>query len=103
MNDSTWRKARKHAADKWKEIHKSPAHPGFRSFRVHDLKHTFGRRLRAANVTEEDPKALQGHKNGSITSRYSTAELQYLIEDANKVSATDSRGPALTILRRKTG
>lgn len=103
MNDTAWRKARKRAADKWEKAHQSPAHPGFRSFRVHDLKHTFGRRLRAAGVTEEDRKALLGHRNGSITSHYSTAELQYLIEAANKVSATDSRGPALTILRRKTG
>nr|WP_315445742.1 tyrosine-type recombinase/integrase [uncultured Pseudomonas sp.] len=103
MNDTAWKRARIRAAAKWEKEHKSPAHPGFRSIRVHDLKHTFGRRLRAANVTEEDRKALLGHKNGSITSHYSTAELEHLIEAANKVSATDSRGPALTILRRKTG
>lgn len=103
MNDTAWKSARIRAAAKWEKEHKSPAHPGFRSIRIHDLKHTFGRRLRAANVTEEDRKALLGHKNGSITSHYSTAELEHLIEAANKVSATDSRGPALTILRRKTG
>jgi len=68
-----------------------------------DLKHTFGRRLRAAGVTLEDRKALLEHKNGSVTSHYSTAELEQLIMEANKVSAIDSRGPALTILRRKTG
>lgn len=76
---------------------------GFASIRVHDLKHTFGRRLRAAGVTEEDRKVLLGHKNGSITSHYSAAELGKLIDEANKISATDSRGPALTILRRKAG
>jgi len=52
-------------------------------------------------VTEEDRKALLGHKNGRITSHYSTAELDQLIAAANKVSATDSRGPVLTILKRK--
>ena len=103
MNDTAWKKARVRAAAKWEMEHKSPAHPGFRSIRIHDLKHTFGRRLRAAGVTLEDRKALLGHKNGSVTSHYSTAELEQLIEAANKVSATDSRGPALTILRRKTG
>ncbi|MCU1760084.1 tyrosine-type recombinase/integrase [Pseudomonas sp. 14P_8.1_Bac3] len=103
MNDTAWKKARVRAAAKWEKEHGSPAHPGFRSIRIHDLKHTFGRRLRAAGVTEEDRKALLGHKNGSITSHYSTAELGQLIDAANKVSATDSRGPALTILRRKTG
>lgn len=103
MNDSAWRKARVRSAAKWEEIHKTPAHPGFTSIRIHDLKHTFGRRLRAAGVTEEDRKALLGHKNGSITSHYSAAELDQLIDAANKVSATDSRAPALTILKRRQG
>jgi integrase len=78
-----------------------PAHDGFARIRIHDLKHTFGRRLRAAGVTEEDRKALLGHKNESITSHYPAAELDQLIAAANKVSATDSRGPVLTILKRK--
>lgn len=101
MNDSAWKKARVRAAAKWKEVHGTEAHPGFASIRIHDLKHTFGRRLRAAGVTEEDRKALLGHKNGSITSHYSSAELDQLIAAANKVSATDNRAPALTILKRR--
>ena len=101
MNDSAWKKARVRAAKLWQENNLRPAHPGYASFRVHDLKHTFGRRLRAAGVTEEDRKALLGHKNGSITSHYSGAELGHLIEAANMVSASDSRGPVLTILKRR--
>ncbi|MBS4078209.1 tyrosine-type recombinase/integrase [Pseudomonas sp. MBT-4] len=101
MNDSAWKKARVRAAKLWQEENFRPAHPGYLSIRIHDLKHTFGRRLRAAGVTEEDRKALLGHKNGSITSHYSGAELGHLIEAANMVSATDSRGPVLTILKRK--
>lgn len=101
MNDSAWKKARVRAAKLWQEEYLRPAHPGYASIRTHDLKHTFGRRLRAAGVTEEDRKALFGHKNGSITSHYSGAELGHLIEAANMVSATDSRGPVLTILKRK--
>ncbi len=103
MNDSAWRKARKRAAAMYEERFRRTAPPGFALIRVHDLKHTFGRRLRAAGVTEEDRKVLLGHKNGSITSHYSAAELGKLIDEANKISATDSRGPALTILRRKAG
>ncbi|WP_244231992.1 tyrosine-type recombinase/integrase [Pseudomonas aeruginosa] len=103
MNDSAWKKARIRAAKKYQERFLRPAPKGFASIRIHDLKHTFGRRLRAAGVTEEDRRALLGHKNGSITSHYSAAELGKLIDEANKISATDSRGPALTILRRKTG
>lgn len=101
MNDSAWKKARVRAAKLWQEANLRPAHPGYLSIRIHDLKHTFGRRLRAAGVTEEDRKALLGHKNGSITSHYSGAELGHLIEAANMVSATDSRGPVLTILKRR--
>ncbi|MCF8572976.1 tyrosine-type recombinase/integrase [Pseudomonas aeruginosa] len=103
MNDSAWKKARIRAAKKYQERFLRPAPKGFASIRIHDLKHTFGRRLRAAGVTEEDRRALLGHKNGSITSHYSAAELSKLIDEANKISATDSRGPALTILRRKAG
>lgn len=101
MNDSAWKKARVRAAKLWQEQHLRTAHPGFASIRIHDLKHTFGRRLKAAGVTEEDRKSLLGHKNGSVTSHYSGAELGQLIEAANKVSATDSRGPVLTILKRR--
>lgn len=103
MGTPAWRDARKRAAAKWESTHGTAAHPGFASVRVHDLKHSFGRRLRAAGVSLEDRKALLGHKNGSVTSHYSGAELGQLIEAANRVSATDSRGPVLTILRRANG
>lgn len=43
--------------------------------RVHDLKHTFGRRLRAAGVSFEDRQDLLGHRSGRITTHYSAAEL----------------------------
>jgi len=62
---------------------------------------TFGRRLKAAGVTEEDRKSLLGQKNDNVTSNYSAAELGHLIEAANKVSATDSHGPVLPVLKRR--
>jgi integrase len=68
--------------------------------RVHDLKHTFGRRLRAAGVSYEDRQDLLGHKSGRITTHYSSAEISNLIEAANKVCEKESRkSPALVILR----
>ncbi len=104
MNDSAWKKARIRAAKKYQEHFLRPAPKGFASLRIHDLKHTFRRRgFRAAGVTEEDRRALLDHKNVSITSHYSATELGKLIDEANQISATDSRGPALTILRRKAG
>jgi integrase len=72
--------------------------------RVHDLKHTFGRRLRAAGVSFEDRQDLLGHKSGRITTHYSAAEIGNLIQAANKVCETvhASNSPTLTLLRYKT-
>jgi len=100
MHDSGWRSARKKAALLWQRKFGSEPHPGFAQVRVHDLKHTFGRRLRAAGVPFEDRQALLGHKSGSVTTEYSAAELDALIAKANLVCATRKSAPALTMLRR---
>lgn len=101
MNDSAWRSARKRAAKAWETEYGKPPHPGFATVRVHDMKHTFGRRLKAADITFEDRQVLLGHKSGSVTTDYSGAELAALIRAANRISATDNKTPTLTILRRK--
>lgn len=101
MNDSAWRKARLRAAKKWQEENLRPAHPGFASFRVHDLKMTFGRRLRAAGVSHEDRQSLLGHKSGNVTTHYSGAELKQLIDAANLVANVGRSTPTLTILRHR--
>jgi integrase len=67
--------------------------------RVHDLKHTFGRRLRAAGVSFEDRQDLLGHRSGRITTHYSSAELQNLYEAANRVCEKQKSGVVLTLLR----
>lgn len=48
MLNSAWKKARVQA--------------GLPKVRAHDLKHTFGRRLRAVGVGFEDRQDLLGHK-----------------------------------------
>ena len=71
--------------------------------RWHDLKHTFGRRLRAAGVHLETRKILLSHKNGDITTHYSAPELEELIEAANRVCEGKSgKTPALVVLRHRT-
>jgi integrase len=76
--------------------------PGLANVRVHDLKHTFGRRLRAAGVSLETRKVLLGHKNGDITSHYSAPEIEELLEAANRVCRFKSgKSPAMTLLKRK--
>ena len=69
--------------------------------RVHDLKHTFGRRLRAAGVSFEDRQDLLGHRSSRVTTHYSAAELSKLIEAANRVCEAGERRPELVVLRRR--
>lgn len=71
MNGPAWRKARGRA--------------GVPLVRVHDLKHTFGRRLRVAGVSFEDRQDLLGHRSVRITTHYSKPELEKIIAAANKV------------------
>ena len=86
MLNSTWLRAR--------------AKAGLKQVRAHDLKHTFGRRLRAAGVSFEVRQDLLGHWSGRITTHYSAAELSRLIEAANAVCEQDSNQPELVVLRR---
>jgi integrase len=88
INNSGWKTARKKA--------------GLSQVRVHDLKQTFGRRLRAANVPLETRKVLLGHRNGDITTHYSAPELEELLVAVNKVCEEKSgKSPALVVLRHR--
>lgn len=85
MLNSAWKNARTRA--------------GLSQVRVHDLKHTFGRRLRAGGVSFEDRQDLLGHRSGRITTHYSAADLSRLIEAADSVCERDGRRPELVVLR----
>ena len=76
---------------------------GLTQVRVHDLKHTFGRRLRAAGVGFEDRQDLLGHRSGRITTHYSAAELGRLIEAAERVCDAKGRKSELVVLRGMVG
>lgn len=75
---------------------------GLQQVRVHDLKHTYGRRLRSAGVSFEDRQDLLGHRSGRITTHYSAAELSRLLEAANSVCKAegDKQQPEIVVLRR---
>lgn len=95
MNNSGWKKAWRAAG--------LPVCPEYKRG-VHHLKHTFGRRLRAAGVPYETRQVLLGHKKGDITTHYSAAELEELIEAAERVCERNvHKTPTLTLLKRKTG
>ena len=101
--NSGWKVAREKAAKQYAQDHGEPVAWGFANLRVHDLKHTFGRRLRAVGVPLETRKVLLGHRNGDITSHYSAPEIEELLEAANRVCAVPSRkSHAMTLLKRRT-
>jgi len=72
INGHAWRKARTRA--------------NLEQCRVHDLRHTFGRRLRAAGVSFENRQDLLGHKSSRITDHYCQAEIEELQRAVEKIS-----------------
>src|SRR4051794_9605783 len=87
MTNNGWRKAREKA--------------GLSRVRVHDLRHTFGRRLRAVGVSLEDREDLLGHKSNRMTTHYSAADLAKLLEAINRLCGVQQSTPVLTLLRRE--
>ncbi len=86
MNNSAWRQARREA--------------GLRLVRVHDLRHTFACRLRAAGVSAEDRAALLGHATQSMVGHYASADVGRLLREANLVL---NRQETCTVLRVANG
>ena len=87
MHNTAWQSARRRA--------------GLEHVRVHDLKHTFGRRLRASGVSLEDSQDLLGHRSGRITTHCSAAELENLPEAANRECEERSRKTPALVMPRK--
>jgi len=75
MNNHAWRKARRRAS--------------LPQVRVHDLRHTFGHRLRAAGVSFEDRQDLLGHRSGRITTHYSAPDLKRLQQAVDAICEQD--------------
>lgn len=70
--------------------------------RVHDLRHTFGHRLRAAGVSLEDREDLLGHRSGRMTTHYSAPDLARLLEAANRL-CDQKQATVLRIVGQRTG
>ena len=93
MNNSGWKKG-------WARAGLTDSPKYLRG--VHNLRHTFGRRLRSAGVPLETRKVLLGHANGDITSHYSSPEIRELLLAVNKLCESKSRkNPALNVVRLK--
>jgi integrase len=86
INNNGWQKARREA--------------GLRYVRVHDLRHTFACRLRAAGVSDEDRCALLGHATHTMSGHYASGDLGRLMREANLVL---NRQETRTVLRVVAG
>ena len=72
INNHAWRKARTRA--------------GLPQVRVHDLRHSFGHRLRGAGVSFEDRQDLLGHRSGRITTHYSAPDITRLLDAVESIT-----------------
>ncbi len=69
---------------------------------VHNLKHTCGRRLRAAGVGEKTRKVILGHRDGDITTHYSAAEIGELLDAVERIADRGTvQTPNLTVLKMR--
>lgn len=66
--------------------------------RVHDLRHTFGQRLRDAGVQREDRALLLGHAIEDMPSHYAAATVARLVRQANRVATTRDRTTLLRLV-----
>ena len=85
LNNHAFRKARKRAG---------------LPVRVHDLRHTFGHRLRAAGVSFEDRQDLLGHKSGRITTHYSAPDVARLLDAVDSI-CEQKRATVLRVVPQK--
>lgn len=86
MNNNGWQHARRRA--------------GLASVRVHDLRHTYGARLRTAGVSKEDCAALLGHAWRSMPEFYASPNIGRLISLSNRVM---NRTGTVTTVRMACG
>jgi integrase len=86
MNNNGWQQARRAV--------------GLARVRVHDLRHTYACRLRAAGVSAEDRAALLGHATQSMVGHYASADVGRLLRVSNLVL---SRQETRTVLRVANG
>ncbi|WP_382155315.1 tyrosine-type recombinase/integrase [Hydrogenophaga sp. ANAO-22] len=71
---------------------------GLETVRVHDLRHTYGQRLRDAGVSKEDRALLLGHAVEDMPEHYATATVARLLDAANSVAQTRDRTTLLRIV-----
>lgn len=84
MNNTGWQRAREAVGLSW--------------VRVHDLRHTFGQRLRDAGLNEEDRALLPGRAIEGMPQHCATATVTQLVDAANQVQHTVDRTTLLRVV-----
>lgn len=70
---------------------------GLSQLRVHDLRHTYGQRLRDAGVSEEDRALLHRHGDSRMPRHYAAATVAKLPDASNAVLKTRDRTMVLRV------
>ena len=72
----------------WRRAWKDAGLPGDTLIRkgIHNLRHTYAQRLRAAGVPSEDRDALLGHNNASLSQHYALPDIERLQKMSERVT-----------------
>lgn len=74
---------------------------GLVGLHIHDLRHTFGYRLRQAGVDKQTRGELLGHAASDMTEHYSMADLGHLFQQVNLITVPIHADAVVTLKRRK--
>lgn len=101
MRNDGWLHAVERASQQYKAVIGSACPPEFASLRVHDLRHTVGRRLRVAGASDMDIADVLGHSKQSLSRHYSDAEITHLYRLLSRIAKpVDSLSPTLSLIKR---
>jgi integrase len=85
LSSSGWRAARERAAEHFEWSHKAEPSDVFRCVRIHDLRHTFGERLRLQGVNLDTCGDLLGHVGRGVTAHYCRAQDRELLDAVRRL------------------
>lgn len=81
----------------WKQVESLPQDASKWRKGVHNLRHTFGHRLRAVGVSNETRHALLHHKTGDMTTHYSVPAIAELVAAVDRLC--EAKDTKTTVLR----
>ncbi len=92
MNNTAWQSA-------WRKTELPVCNEFLRG--VHNLKHTFGRRLEGADVPYHLRQVLLGHKTKDVTEHYSAVQIKRLLDAANSILDNPHDSPTVALVKSR--